>query len=86
MLLTSILFNQMGFIRTFLGYIYRLDCSIDDLSLMAIDRMPVDHVVITQSYLSFKLFAAAVVNIDVSIIASVLKRPSQQFSQMMTCT
>jgi len=76
----------MGFIRTFLGYIYRLDCSTDDISLMAIDRMPVDHVLITRSYFSVKLSAAAVVNIDVSIFASVLKRSSQQFSQMMTCT
>ena len=53
---------------------------------MTINRMPADHVLITQSYLSVKLFAAAVVNIDVSIIASVLKRSSQQFSQMMTFT
>jgi hypothetical protein len=53
---------------------------------MANDRMPADHTLNTQSYLGVKLFVAAVVNIDVSIIASVLKRPSQQFSQMMTCT
>jgi hypothetical protein len=76
----------MGFIRSFPGYIYRLDCSTDDISLMAIGRMPADQVLVTQSYLSVKLFVAAVVNIDVSITASVLKRPSQQFSQMMTCT
>jgi len=76
----------MGNVRSVLGYIYRLDFSTDDISVMVIDRMPADHVFITQSHLSVKLFAAAVVNIDVSIIASVLKRPSQQLSQMMTCT
>ena len=76
----------MDFIRNFPGYIYRLNCSTDNISLMTINWMPADRVFITHSYLSVKLFAAALVNIDVSIIASVLKRPSQQFSQMMTCT
>ena len=76
----------MGSIHNFPGYTYRLDCFTGVVSLIAVDRMPDYHVLITQSHLSVKLVAAAVVNIDVSIIECVFKRPSQQFSQMMTCT